>query len=57
MSRQTLYRRLKAEGVLEDMQYSHICDSDLDDVIRHIKIDHPNDGEILMGGHLCAQGI
>ena len=57
ISRQTLYRRLKEEGILEDMQFTSISDSDLDDVIRHIKIDHPNDGEVLIAGHLCAQGI
>ncbi len=45
------------EGILEDMQYSNILDNDLDDIIRHIKIDHPNDGEVLIGGHLCARGI
>ena len=56
VSRQTLYRRLK-EGILEEMQFTSISDSDLDDVIRHIKIDHPNDGEVLVGGHLHAQGI
>ncbi len=32
------------------MQYSNILDNDLDDIIRHIKIDHPNDGEVLIGG-------
>ena len=57
VSRQTLYRRLKEEGILEEMQFTSISDSDLDDVIRHIKIDHPNDGEVLVGGHLHAQGI
>lgn len=41
------------EGILEDVQY---LDNDLDDIIRdiirHIKIDHPNDGE---GGHIRIQ--
>ena len=29
----------------------------LDEVIRSIKQDHPNDGEVLMQGHLLRQGI
>ncbi len=32
VSRQTLYRRLKMEGILE---YSNILDNDVDDIIRH----------------------
>lgn len=57
VSRQTLYRRLKKEGIYEDLRYSSLSDNELDDVLRHIKINHPNDGEVLMHGHLSAMGL
>ena len=57
VSRYTLYRRLKSEGILQDLQFTDISDSDLDDVIKQIKAEHPNDGEVLMMGHLLAKGI
>ena len=52
-----LYRRLQEEGVSHDVWYTTISDGDLDRTIEAIKINHPNDGERLMAGHLASRGI
>ena len=56
ISRSTLYRRLEAAGI-NPSDYTPISEDDLDSKIRSIKIDHPNDGEVLMRGHLLRIGI
>lgn len=56
ISRSTLYRRLKDHGVSPD-DYSDISPLELDEVVQKIKIDHPNDGEVLLKGHLSRLGI
>ena len=56
ISRQTLYRRLE-EYQIPCSDYCTILPTDLDEVIKDIKRDHPNDGEVLMQGHLVALGI
>lgn len=53
VSRQTLYRRIKEEGIFLDLQFSEITESDLDGV----KLEHPNDREVMVNGHLQAKGI
>ena len=57
ISTHTLYRRLKNEGILQDLQFTDISDSDLDDVLKQIKAKHPNDGEVLVMGHLIAKSL
>jgi hypothetical protein len=57
ISRSTLYRRLENEGISRFSKYSDITDSDLDRELIEIKLDHPNDGERLLIGHLAARGI
>lgn len=54
VSRSTLYRHMK-EAKIE--KYADITDRDLDAILHSIKQQHPNDGEILMQGHLLSQGI
>ena len=54
ISRATLYRRLEEAGISPDDDTPL---SDQHEVILSIKQDHPNDGEILMQGHLLRQGI
>ena len=56
ISRATLYRRLQEAGISADDQ-TPIQEQQLDDIIRSIKKDHSNDGELLMQGHLVRQGI
>ena len=57
ISRSTLYRWLKEEGLSRDFIYTDISDSELDRELAAIKSDHPNDGERLLTGHLARQGI
>lgn len=57
VSRSTLYRRLHEEGMQEDLWFSDISDDDLDILIKQIKEEHRNDGEVLMAGHLAARNI
>ena len=54
VSRSTLYRHMK-DAQLE--KYTDISDHDLDETIRRIKRDHPNDGEVLMQAHLLRVGL
>ena len=56
ISRATLYRRLDEAGITPT-DYSELSDQELDDVVMSIKADHPNDGEVLMQGHLLRNGI
>ena len=56
ISRSTLYRRLREEGIPTN-DHTQLSDRQLDDVLREIKADHRNDGEVLMQGHLVKMGI
>ena len=51
VSRATLYRRLEEAGIRTDDR-TVLTDQQLDDIIRSIKQDHPNDGEVMIQGHL-----
>lgn len=57
ISRATLYRRLEEEGISRDCKYSDISDAALDREVVEIKVEHPNDGERLLIGHLANRGI
>ena len=57
ISRATLYRRLDDAGIDCTCSYSRVSDRELDDEVRRIKHDHPNDGERLMMGHLVSRGV
>ena len=37
--------------------YTNLSDRDLDATVEAIKKHHPNDGEVLMAGHLASRGI
>ncbi len=52
VSRATLYRRLQEEGISQDLSYTTISDRELDATVEATKENHPNDGEVLMAGHL-----
>ncbi len=56
VSRSTLYRKMKEEGVSFD-RYSPVSDQVLDNIVAEIKQSHPNDGEVLLTGHLRSQSI
>lgn len=56
ISRSTLYRRLKGNNVSSN-DYTSLSNATLDSIIHSIKCDHPNDGEVLLQGHLRRVGI
>jgi len=56
ISRSTLYRRLECEGIDLTCTYSDISNTELDRLVQSIKVEHPNDGERLMIGHLHRLG-
>lgn len=56
ISRSTLYRRLDEAGVSTDDR-THLSNEQLDALIEVIKREHPNDGEVLIQGHLIRQGV
>ena len=56
VSRSTIYRRMAEEGRVIG-GYTAISDSALDILIRGLKTDHPQDGEVMMAGHLTRIGV
>ena len=56
ISRATLYRRLEEGNVTPD-DHAPLSNDQLDEIISSIKKNHPNDGEVLMKGHLLRLGI
>ena len=50
------YRKLEEVGTSSDC-HTPISNHELDEVIRSIKIDHPNDGEVFLRHHLVSVGI
>ena len=57
ISRSTLYRRLEQDGIDRRLSYSEISDIELDEVMVTIKLNHPNDGERMIIGHLHRLGV
>ena len=56
VSRRTLYRRLE-ENNIPTKDFDSLSTATLDDIVTSIKCDHPNDGEIMMQGHLRRVGL
>ena len=56
ISRSTLYRRLEEAGI-SPSKYTPISEEELDSKICTIKLDHANDGEVLVQAHLIHMGI
>ena len=56
ISRATLYRRLEEAGISTNDK-TPLSDEELDRIVSSIKQDHPNDGEVLIKGHLISRGI
>ena len=55
-TRQTIHRKLKEDGRSVEF-YSNTTDAQLDIELQRIIQQHPNDGEVLLTGHLRSQGI
>ena len=56
VSRQTLYRRLEEFDISTD-KFSDMSQTELDEVVRNIKKEHPHCGEIMLQGLLIHKGI
>ena len=54
--RKTLYNKTSRQSDIAP-KYVDITDSQLDDKIMSIKQSHPNDGEVMMRGHLLHEGV
>ena len=57
VSRPIVYKLMEEQGMNHKDRYSNILDSELDDQLVGIKVNHPNVGEVMTAGHLRAQGI
>ena len=55
VSRPTVYRLMNDAGIYRT--YNEVDEASLDDLIREIKRDDPNAGEIMVMGHLRAKGF
>ena len=56
VSRSTLYRRLQDNNI-DTNDFATLSDATLDSIIHSIKCDHPNDGEVLLQGHVRSVGL
>ena len=56
VSRPTVYKAM-AEYNLQETRYSDISEADIQHAVSSIKGNHPNAGEVMLQGHLRAQGI
>ena len=58
VSRQTIYNRIKSSGnATAFATYTNIDDGDLDALITRVKVQHPNNGEVMMAGYLVSEGV
>ena len=57
ISRPTVYKLMEEQGMNHKGRYSNILDSELDDQLVGIKVNHPNVEEVMTAGHLRGQGI
>ena len=57
VSRSTLYRKLRDFDIDSSDSYSDIAPSDLDDLLKEIKVEQPDIGEVILQGRLLHMGI
>ena len=51
ISRQTLYRRLR-EYNISTCDFADILPHELDAIVKEVKVQYPNDGEVILKGHV-----
>lgn len=56
ISRPTLYRRLEEYGI-PTCDYADISLVDLDEIVKDVKCAFPNDGEVMLQGHMLRLGV
>ena len=58
VSRQTLYNRIAQSGnAASYATFTAISHSDLDSLLAQTIQRHPNNGEVMLAGYLCSEGI
>ncbi len=54
----TLYNVIKrSNGPDNYATYTDVTDHDLDQLVRRITTQHPNNGEVMIAGYLASEGI
>lgn len=56
LSRSTLYRRLDDYNIPKN-NCADISTNQLDEIVKEIKTNFPNDGEVMLNGHMLSRGI
>lgn len=56
VSRKTLYRRLE-EFNIPHSDYASLSSNELDEIIKGIKVNFPNDGEVMLQAHMSRLGF
>lgn len=56
VSRKTLYRKLEKYGIPHN-DYASLSSNELDEVIKGVKINFPNDGEVMLQAHMLQLGF
>ena len=57
ISRKTLYNKIAAcPNTDEFCKYSEVTEAQLDVIVRSVKREYPNDGEVMVAGHLLRLG-
>ncbi|KAJ7387940.1 hypothetical protein OS493_001293 [Desmophyllum pertusum] len=56
VSRPLVYKAIE-ENNLDGSRYSNVSESELQQAVASVKNNHPNAGEVMLQGHLRAQGI
>ena len=57
VSRQTLYNKDNASSQINLQKFTRMSTADLDQKVKEIKSNQPNDGEVMLNGHLLSSGI
>ena len=57
VSRSTVCRRMRQQGLSHTGNYCCINDANLDEIVKAVSAQHPDCGSKMMNGHLRAQGI
>ena len=56
ISRQTLYRRLK-EFNISTCDFTDVLPQELDEIVKEVKVQYPNDGEVMLKGHMSRLNV
>ena len=57
VSRQTVYKAMTEYNLIQQSRYTNISETDIRHAVSSIKGRHPNAGEVMLEGHLRAEGI